>query len=111
MKKIVFLIVCMLTIITCGTYTNTTSWTDVGTDGVMVEIMDKEITQKEFEELCLKDTLASDLNNWVRFGFPDEENKLLEQWLYIKDTDTNTFYVITPLTDSTYRFTIRTIKQ
>lgn len=103
-------IICMLLSITCGTYKKNTSWKDIGTNGDMYEMVDDTIGVREFEELCMKDTLAANLENWVRFNYYDGEREKLEQWFYIKNTDTNTFYILTKITDSTYRVTIRQIK-
>ena len=110
MKKVILVVICMLLSITCGTYKKSVSWKDIGTDGDMYEIIDDTIGIREFEEICLKDTLVADLENWVKFNYYDGEQNVVEQWFYIKDTDTNTFYILAKITDTTYRMTIRQIK-
>lgn len=101
----------MFVVTTCGTYRQQTSWKDIGTNGVMVETVDDTIGMKEFHELCKKDTLVADFNNWVQFKYADGRQERVEQWFYIKETDTNSYFIITRITDSTFRFTNRRIIQ
>ncbi len=110
MKKLIMVIICMFLTITCGTYRKSVSWKNIGTDGAMYELMDDTLNIEDFRMFCQKDTLAADLENWVRFNYYDGEQEKIEQWFYIKHTDTNTFYILTKITDSTYRLTVRNIK-
>lgn len=110
MKKLILIILCMFISITCGTYRKSTSWKNIGTDGGMYEIVDDTLDVAAFNAFCKKDTLASNLENWVRFNYYDSEQKQVNQWFYIKNTDTNTFYILTKITDSTYRLSVRHIK-
>lgn len=103
-------LVCMFLTVTCGTYKKNTSWMNIGNDGVMYEVIDDTLNLEEFYKFCERDTLALNLENWVRFEYFDGNQEQMEQWFYIKSTDTNTFYVLTKVTDSTYRLTVRGIK-
>ena len=107
MKRFITVVTLMLFIIGCSTLRP--EWTKIGKDGVMLEITDDTVSLDGFKMLCEKDTLATDLNQWVSFSYTDYNNKIIEQWLYIKDTDTNTVYILSAVTDSTYRFVKRTI--
>ena len=109
MKKFIMVLFFMLVVTTCGTYRQAPSWTNIGTDGIMVETIDDTINIQEFYELCKKDTIVANFDNWVRYQYRDGRQEAIEQWFYIKETDTNSYFIITRITDSTFRFTNRKI--
>lgn len=108
MKKVLFLMISIMIVIAYGTYAKAFSDNEgKKTECSVDKIIDKEITQKEFNELSLKDTLISNPKNWIRIGNTSENEILAEPWFYIKEIDTNTVYIITRITDSTYRFMVQ----
>jgi hypothetical protein len=111
MKKLIMVLFFMLIVTTCGTTKQTSSWKNIGTNGIMVETIDDTINMVEFYKLCKKDTLLSDFDNWVRYQYRDGKEEMIEQWFYIKETDTNSYYIVTRITDTTFRFTNRKIIQ
>lgn len=106
MKRLLFFLIILFTFTTCGTQKK---WSDIGTDGSLVQVLDSTVKIDYLKELYQKDTVSSNLNNWLEMGFYDNKRQVKQQWLYIKDTDTNKIYVLTKETDSTYRINIRTI--
>lgn len=110
MKKIITLIIFTFIFITCGSLKTSTSWTTVGVDGYMIEDIDKIVTIKELYRICENENLSTNLNDWARISYRDEEGDAVSQWFYIKDTDTNRFYLLTKDTDSTFNIKIREIK-
>lgn len=108
MKKILLIIVFLFTFVTCGTYKKA-NWEKIGTDGSMVEVFNKKVSIEEFKTICVKDTVSYELEDWLNMVFYNSKREAHEQWLYIKDTDTNKVYVLTKDTDSTFFLNIRTI--
>ena len=41
--------------------------------------------------------------------FYDDEQNRIDQWLYVKDTDTNKFYILTKEGEDAFRLNIRRI--
>lgn len=110
MKRLIFCLIIIMTFTTCGLYKHATNnWETIGTDGAMFEIYNQNIDSTTLVMLCQQDTLSSDLSDWLKMGFHTFDGKIMEQWLYIKDTNQNTTYVLTKQNDSTYNLSIRTI--
>ena len=109
MKKILALIIFTFISITCGSLKTSTSWKNVGMDGYMVEEVDKIVSIKELYQICEKENLTTDLKKWGAISYKDDMGEVVSQWFYIKDTDTNKFYLLTKDTDSTFTIKIRNI--
>lgn len=109
MKKIITLIICVFIFITCGSLKTNTLWKNIGIDGFMIEDVDKVINHLEFNILCEKENISHNIENWVQISYGDYHGGTVEQWLYIKDTDTNRIYILSKYTDSTYVIKIRNI--
>ena len=110
MKRIFLFFVIIFTFITCGPSRHVSkSWKNVGVDGDMIEVFNDKVDSIGFVEICLKDTVSTDLGDWLEMGFYSLDYKLTKQWIYIKDTDTNKVYVLTMKPDSTYYLDIRSI--
>ena len=107
MKKILLFLFIFFTFVTCGPTRHT--WKNIGTDGQMIEIFNAKVDSMEFVRICLKDTVSTNLDEWLEMGFYNVDYKLTRQWIYIKDTDTNRVYVLTMKPDSTYILDIRDI--
>lgn len=109
MKKLIITLLVTFIFVTCGNYKKITTWKSVGFEGYMIETVDEVLTKKQFYEFCLADTLSSNLNEWYLMSYYDEEQKRIDQWLYIKDTDTNKFYIITKEGENEFRLNVRKI--
>ena len=110
MKKLIFLILASFMLLTCGSYRQSIAWKHIGTDGIMIETLDSMITIDGFYKICEKDTLSTNLKKWVKTFYYDYDEKLITQWGYIKDTDTNKIYVLTQYEcDTLYNINIRKI--
>lgn len=108
MKKLIVIIVLCFATITCGTYRNT-NWVNIGTDGKMVENVEKTVSLKELYQICEKERISVNLNEWANIAYYDNNGVPVSQWFFIKDTDTNKFYLLTKDTDSTFILKIREI--
>ena len=109
MKRIIIVIALCFITITCGTYKKTPSWSDIGTDGNMLESVEKTVSTQELYEICHEENLSTNLNKWARILYFDNDGAAISQWFFIKDTDTNKFYLLTKDTDSTFTIRIREI--
>lgn len=109
MKKIISLIIFAFISITCGSLKTSTSWKNVGMDGYMIQEIDTIVSIKELYRICEKEKLSTNLNDWAAISYKDDMGKAVAQWFYIKDTDTNKFYILTKDTDSTFIIKIRNI--
>lgn len=109
MKRLIAIIVLCFVTITCGTY-RSANWKNIGTDGSMIETVEKRVSIKEMYQICEKENLSTNLNEWARISYYDNDTVLVSQWFFIKDTDTNKFYLLTKDTDSTFIIKIREIK-
>jgi hypothetical protein len=109
MKKLIAVVLATFIFVTCGNYKKVTTWTSTGFDGYMIETVDEVITKNQFYHFCIVDTLSTDLNEWYPMTFYDDEQNKIDQWLYVKDTDTNKFYILTKEGEDTFRLNIRRI--
>jgi hypothetical protein len=107
MKKILFIILCVLCSATCGTPKNIpTTVKQVTSKPILVDI-DKIITVHEYEELCQQDTAILNHRKWMRFGYVNDNEDDMNHWVYIKSLPNGSLFSLIHLTDSTYRLTIK----
>lgn len=100
----------VLTFVTCGpTRKVSLGWSEIGEEGKMVQVMNDTLDLEKFRMVCAKDTVSSNLENWLEMGFYSSDYMLTKQWIYIKETDTSRIYVLTMTPDSLYILDIRDV--
>ena len=110
MKRLICFLIMAFSVCTCGLYKHTTNnWETIGAKGNLLEIYNHVVDSSEFINICMVDTLSFNLEDWSKMGYYTYDNKLIEQWLYIKESDINKMYILTKQTDSTYNLNIRIV--
>lgn len=109
MKRIIVLIITAFIFVTCGNLKRATSWKNIGVDGYMTETFGDNISLTDLYLICERDTLSTNLDDWNKMSYYDDDKNLINQWMYIKTTDTNTIYILLQENDSTYDISIRKI--
>ena len=110
MKRLILSLIFIFTFTTCGLNKQiANNWETINSKGSLIEIYDKVIDSTEFVMVCNCDTVSANLDEWFKMWYRTYNGDIVEQWLFIKDTDTNTVYILTKQTDSTYNLNIRKI--
>ena len=60
-----------------------------------VTIFDADVTAREFNEMCVKENVPMELNEWLWVKAYIEYEKHLDQWIYIKGNDADSLFVLT----------------
>lgn len=105
MRNLVIAIIIFMTF-SCGVIKST--WSDIGKDGTMINDYNEVVCLEDFNRICIKDTVSTDLKDWLELCFYNNKNEIVRQWIYIKESDTNKVYVATQQNDS-IRLNIRKV--
>ena len=90
----------------CGVTRST--WGDIGKDGKMITDYNEVVSWGDFENICKKDTISINMEDWLELVFYNSRNEVVKQWIYIKESDTTKVYVATQQNDSV-RLNIRKV--
>lgn len=84
MKKLFYIFVLFITIISCSPVT----WTQIGNGETMRNEFNSEYTKYQFDSICKVDEIPSDLSLWLNNHMRDYETKeAMYRYMYIKKMD------------------------
>lgn len=88
-------------IFSCGISTNAPSWTDIGSDGVYVEVCNDTLTQYQIDS-----TLNAAYKDWDKMTYYNSSTDSLVQWTTVKN---DTVYNVTRYEDK-FIYNVKTTK-
>ena len=104
MKKLFYIFLLFITIISCSPVT----WQQIGNGETMRNDYEVEFTKSQFDSVCNKDGLPTDLSLWLSNHMRDYETKeAMYRYMYIKRMDSLEVIYILDLDGDKYNFSKR----
>jgi len=104
MKKLFYIFLLFITIISCSPV----SWQQIGNGETMRNDYEVEFTKSQFDSVCNKDGLPTDLSLWLSNHMRDYETKeAIYRYMYIKRMDSLEVIYILDLDGDKYNFSKR----
>lgn len=104
MKKLFYIFLLFITIISCSPV----SWQQIGNGETMRNDYEVEFTKSQFDSVCNKDGLPTDLSLWLSNHMRDYETKeAMYRYMYIKRMDSLEVIYILDLNGDKYNFSKR----
>lgn len=104
MKKLFYIFLLFITIISCSPV----SWQQIGNGETMRNDYEVEFTKSQFDSVCNKDGLPTDLSLWLSNHMRDYETKeAMYRYMYIKRMDSLEVIYILDLDGDKYNFSKR----
>lgn len=104
MKKLFYIFLLFITIISCSPV----SWQQIGNGEVMRNDYEVVFTKSQFDSVCNKDSLPTDLSLWLSNHMRDYETReAMYRYMYIKRMDSLEVIYILDLDGDKYNFSKR----
>lgn len=104
MKRLFYIFLLFITIISCSPV----SWQQIGNGETMRNDYEVEFTKSQFDSVCNKDGLPTDLSLWLSNHMRDYETKeAMYRYMYIKRMDSLEVIYILDLDGDKYNFSKR----
>lgn len=110
--KILFIFLAIMLLSCCGRvkHNSQKSWYEIGSDGAMIEVFEKEMNNRQLDSLFIADTLPNRLDKWLMNRNKDNHGNIITKYFMVKDRPAMDTYIVYGKTDSTYIVTKRIIE-